>query len=124
MERWERDLRTMQDGEAPERPMVLRWYTRRDDSAWDSLFPFHPRGERTFVALFPLDAEVGDPPALVFPVDDGGSLGMVSQESLVWVRGDPQPGRAVQVVTGTDELAPAGRPRAAGRHDPTLVGEI
>jgi len=126
VERWERDLRALRGAaEAPERPMVLRWYRRRDESAWDALFPLRGgRGERTFVALFPLDAEVGDAPALVFPVDDGGSLGLVSQESVVWVRGEPEPGRAVQVVTATDELEPAGRPRLGGRLDPTLVGEI
>ena len=95
MERWERDLRRLrEEAEAPERPMVLRWFRRRDDSAWDVLFPLRERGERSFVALFPLDAEVGDPPALVFPVDDEGSLTLVIQESVVWVRGEPEPGRA------------------------------
>lgn len=124
MERWERELKDLRDGEAPERPMVLRWYVRRDDSAWDALFPLRERGERTFVALFPLEAEVGDAPSLVFPVDDEGSLGLVNQEAVVWVRGEPSPGRAVLVVTATDELHPAGRPRAGGRLDPPLVGEI
>jgi hypothetical protein len=124
VERWRRELRDLQDGVAPERPMVLRWYNRRDDSAWDVLFPLRERGDRTFVALFPLEAEVGAAPSLVFPVDDGGSLGLVSQEAVVWVRGEPAPGRAVLVVTATDELAPAGRPRAGGRADPTLVGEM
>ena len=127
MERWERDLRHLRADAAAtvtERPMVLRWYRRKDDSVWDALFPLRPRGERTFVALFPLDAEVGDAAALVFPVDDEGSLALVRQESVVWVRGEPEPGRAVQVVTATDELEPAGRPRAGSRRDPVLVGEI
>jgi hypothetical protein len=124
VERWKEELEDLRDGVAVEQPMVLRWYRRTDASGWDVLFPLRPRGERTFVALFPLSAEVGDPPSLVFPVDDGGSLAFVSQESVVWVRGIPDPGRAVLVVTATDELEPAGRPRLGGRLDPTLVGEI
>ena len=121
MARWEKQLEALRYGDAPERAMLLRWYRRRDVSAWD---PFGAllADEQPWVALYELDAELGGEATLVFPVDGDavGPLVLVAQESLVLVRGTTEPGDAVVVITSTDELTPAGRPRAPGREDPRL----
>ena len=103
--------------------MLLRWYRRKDVSAWDPFGAFLA-DELPWVALYEIDAEYGDAATVVFPVDEtaGDALELVAQESLVLVRGTTEPGDAVVVITSTDELEPAGRPRAPGRDDPRLAG--
>ena len=123
MARWQRQLDALRYGSAPERAMLLRWYRRKDVSAWD---PFGAllADEQPWVALYEVDCDLGGVATVVFPVADeaGRALERVPQESLVLVRGSTEPGDAVVVITSTDEVEPAGRPRAPGREDPRLEG--
>ena len=125
MGRWRRQLETLRDGAAPERAMLLRWYRRKDVSAWD-VFGSVLADEQPWVALYELDAEVGGAATVVFPVPEvtGDALEQAGQEALVLVRGTAAPGEAIVVITSTDELEPAGRPRAPGRDDPRLEGVL
>jgi hypothetical protein len=124
MERWRRQLEALRDGEAPERAMIMRWFERPDVSLFDPLLSLLFRESSHWVALYELDAPVGAPATIVFPVADGTALQSVDQEGLVWVRGVTDPGHAVIVTLAGDEVEPAGRPRRPKAADPTLVGEL
>lgn len=99
--------------------MVLRWFRRRPLPLDRSL-----ETELDWVGLYEIDAVVGDPASIVFPVAPGIGPGELDQEAFVLVRGVTAPGRAVVVITSHGELEPSGRPRLPIRADPVLVGEL
>jgi hypothetical protein len=116
---WERELALLRDGHADERAMVLRWFRRRPRTRDRS-----PDSGYDWVGLYELDAVVGSPATIVFPVAPGIGPGQLDQESFVLVRGATEPGRAVIVITSLGELEPAAKPRRPIRADPVLVGEL
>lgn len=120
MPAWERELAVLRAGApADERAMVLRWFRRRPRS-------IDRTGgvEHEWVGLYELDAVVGSPATIVFPVGPEIGPGQLDQESFVLVRGVTEPGRAVLVITALGELEPLARPRRPIRADPLLVGEL
>ena len=120
MASWQREQDLLRDSaDAGERAMVLRWFRRRPRSLDRAGDPDHD-----WVGLYELDAVVGSPATIVFPVGPGIGPGQLDQEAFVLVRGCTEPGRAVVVITSLGELEPVARPRRPIRADPVLVGEI
>ena len=104
--------------------MIMRWFTRPDVSLLDGVVRLLLREDSHWIALYELDAPVGAPATLVFPVADGKTLESCDQEGLVWVRGTTEPGEPVIVTMAGNEVEPAARPRRPKPADPTLVGEL